>query len=57
MDDDTWERAVYLGMGYTSCTAHVVPTKKELRAIRRKQPIGFVHFTKVAKKARKRRKK
>ena len=55
MDDDC-DGAIYLGMGYASCTSYSTRTPKEARALKKKQPIGFVHF-KPAKKPRKRRKK
>lgn len=54
MDDDCYG-AIYLGMGYASCTSYSTRTPKERRAIKKKQPIGFVHF-KPAKAKRKKRK-
>lgn len=44
--------AFFLGMGYTSQTAHVLPTDKERKAIKRKKKFfGFVDFAKLKRDA------
>lgn len=44
--------AFFLGMGYTSQTAHVLPSKKEAKAIKRKKKFfGFVDFAKLKRDA------
>lgn len=57
-EDDYYDRPVFLGFGFASMTQHVFATKKEKRAIKRRQKfIGFVDLAKLSKKLKRKRKK
>ncbi len=56
-DSDDYDRSPFLGFGFASMTQHALPTKKERRAMKRRQKfIGFVDLAKLSRKLKRKAK-